>query len=119
RYDSPIAVGLSIATVGSLRFQCVEPSRLRTISTSEAAKPCATISWGVYPVSNQLRIASAFAYEMPKSPSSVWPVIRSAVAGLLMIALGTPRNLASSHTWVLKRSPSGLIGGESSACHVK
>ena len=34
RYDSPIAVGLSIATVGSRRFQCVLSRRRARASTS-------------------------------------------------------------------------------------
>ena len=45
--------------------------------------------------------------------------IGGAVAGLLMISGGMPRCRASCHTCVLYRSPIGLSGGESSACHVK
>ena len=56
---------------------------------------------------------------MPKSPSSVWPWTRSALAGLSTITLGTPTWRARSHTCDLKRSPSGFTGGESSACQVK
>src|SRR5688500_16422120 len=41
--------------------------------------------------------------------------MRSADAGFSTITSGTPRCLASAHTCVLNRSPSGLIGGESSA----
>src|SRR5258706_379175 len=56
---------------------------------------------------------------MPKSPSSVWPWIKSAVAGFVTITSGTPTCRASAHTWGLNRSPSGFTGGVSSAGPVK
>ena len=41
------------------------------------------------------------------------------LAGFETITSGTPRCRARAQTWVLKRSPIGFTGGESSACQVK
>ena len=58
--SAPIAVGLSIATVGRRRFQCVLSRRRRTSATSASSNPRSASSRGVYPDSSQLfeRMAS-------------------------------------------------------------
>ena len=56
-----IAVGLTMATVGSRRFQCVLSTRFVTSATSLLSKPCATRSAALYPLNSQFNNSSARA----------------------------------------------------------
>ena len=56
-----LAVGLTIATAGRRRFQCVPDSRRLTSSTSAGSNPRATRSSGEWPFSSQFSNTAARA----------------------------------------------------------